>query len=222
MLTVANLSALYTDLRRAYGPQHWWPTQVDNPRFEILIGAVLTQHTAWTHAAAAVAALSRAGPLVPRVLLAHENLPELIRTAGTHRVKAGRLRALCNWVIAAGGLAKIDDMATTELRHALRGVHGIGPETADVIALYAFERPAFIADAYAFRLFERYGLWQGKTDYERLRRSVEATAVFDVSAYQEFHALLVDHAKNLCFKQKPDCERCALVACCGYGQAQVC
>lgn len=217
----ADIVAFHDRLAAAYGPQQWWPVQDDtSPRFEILIGAVLTQHTAWTNVETAIAALRDAGPLTPETLLAHDDLAALIRRAGPHRIKAGRLRSLCRWFIEAGGFEMLEARDTATLCRELRSLHGIGPETADVIALYAFDRPRFIADAYAFRIVERYGWWRGSRGYERLRQTVEAvvggrgTTAF----YAELHALVVAHAKQRCHKRRPDCDRCVLAMHCEYGR----
>lgn len=214
--------AFHDRLAAAYGPQHWWPVQDEtSPRFEILVGAVLTQHTAWTHVETAIARLRAAGPLTPEALLAYDDLPGLIRSAGPHRIKAERLRSLCRWFIEAGGFEMLEDKDTAALCRELRSLHGIGPETADVIALYAFDRARFVADAYAFRIFERYGWWHGRRRYEKLRETIEAamdergTAAF----YAELHALIVAHAKQRCHKRRPDCARCALVADCAFGRS---
>ncbi|HET7315060.1 hypothetical protein [Salinisphaera sp.] len=221
VLTNKTLTAFRDDLFSAYGPQHWWPVQDEkNLRFEILVGAVLTQHTAWTNVEIALAALREAGPLSAGALLAHDDLPALIRRAGPHRVKAERLRTLCRWFVDRGGFGAIEMLDTAALCRELRSLRGIGPETADVIALYAFDRPRFIADAYAFRIFERYGWWQGTRRYERLRCRVESAAAFDAEWFQELHALIVAHAKACCFKRTPDCERCVLADCCRFARGR--
>ncbi|MES1956152.1 endonuclease III domain-containing protein [Salinisphaera hydrothermalis] len=220
--TAAAIVDFHDRLAAAYGPQHWWPIQDPaNPRFEILIGAVLTQHTAWTNVEIAITALREAGSLTPEAMLAHDDLPALIRRAGPHRIKAERLRSLCRWFVERGGFAAIETLDTVTLCRELRSLHGIGPETADVIALYAFDRPRFVADAYAFRILERYGWWQGARRYERLRETIEAALGDDASAgfYDELHALIVAHAKQRCHKRAPDCGRCALAATCEYARA---
>jgi len=215
----ATLRAFYDDLLSAYGPQRWWPTQdPDNPRFEILVGAVLTQHTAWTNVEIAIAALRAAGPLTPQAILNHQDdLPELIRRAGPHRVKAERLRALCAWFLDVGGFETLSEWDSDTLRRRLLELRGIGPETADVIALYAFGRARFVADTYAFRIFERYGWWQGPRRYDTLRRTVEAAGPIDAAFYDELHALIVAHAKQRCHKRRPDCADCVLRPRCWYG-----
>ncbi|GAB3682620.1 endonuclease III domain-containing protein [Salinisphaera aquimarina] len=214
--TPQALRAFHDDLSTAYGPQRWWPTQdADNPRFEILVGAVLTQHTAWTNVDIAIAALREAGPLTAEALLAHADLPVLIRRAGPHNVKARRLRALCQWFVDNGGFETLAAWPSAALRRELLALHGIGFETADVILLYAFERPAFVADAYAFRILERYGWWRGRRNYERLRQQVEhAGPTADAAFYDELHALIVAHAKQRCHKRAPDCGQCVLASRC--------
>lgn len=214
------LRLFYDDLFAAYGPQRWWPSRDgDNPRFEILVGAVLTQHTAWTNVEVAIDRLCAAGPLTAQALLAHDDLPALIRRAGPHRVKARRLRALCAWFVDAGGFEALDACATSPLRRQLLALHGVGPETADVILLYAFDRPGFVADAYAFRIMERYGWSSGTRRYERLRHRVEAAGpTHDALFYAELHALIVTHAKARCHKRSPDCGACVLATRCAHGR----
>lgn len=215
-VTASALYAVFKRLLAAHGRQHWWPHQdSDHPRFEILVGAVLTQHTAWTSVERAITTLRAAGPLTAEVLLAHDNLPELIRQAGPHRIKAERLRALCRWFVASDGFSALDSLSTDALCSQLRTIRGIGPETADVIALYAFGRPRFVADAYAFRLFERLGWWQGSRRYESLRREIEAALPMqDAAFFDELHALIVAHAKISCHKRRPACAACALDSIC--------
>lgn len=221
--TAAAIMDFHDRLASAYGPQHWWPIQDEaNPRFEILVGAVLTQHTAWTNVEIAISTLRETGPLTPEIILAHDDLPGLIRRAGPHRIKAERLRSLCRWFIERGSFEAIEALDTATLCRELRSLHGIGPETADVIALYAFGRPRFVADAYAFRILERYGWWQGARRYERLRETIESAlgARAGAAFYDELHALIVAHAKQRCHKRAPDCARCALGRACAYGRAQ--
>ncbi|MES1932291.1 endonuclease III-like protein [Salinisphaera shabanensis T35B1] len=221
--TASGLREFHDRLGQAYGPQRWWPVQdADNPRFEILVGAVLTQHTAWTNVEIAIAELRKAGPLTAEALLAHDDLPALIRRAGPHNIKAKRLRALCAWFVEQGGFERLQTRDSGTLRRELLALHGIGHETADVILLYAFQRPAFVADAYAFRIMERYGWSSGTRNYERLRRSIEAVGPEDDAPfYDELHALIVAHAKQRCHKREPDCASCVLNDCCDYGRGWV-
>lgn len=216
--------ALYKRLYQAYGPQYWWPTHDRrNPRFEILVGAVLVQHTAWRNVEKAMSSLCRAGPLTAETLLAHEDLESLIRSAGTYRIKAARLRNLCQWFIDAGGFAAIATWDTEQLCQSLRALSGLGPETADVIALYAFERPRFIADAYAFRLFARYSGQDECSRYDDLARLVmdRLGSSVTVDFYNELHALIVAHAKQICHKRQPACRHCILADHCAHRQSQL-
>src|SRR5699024_9602557 len=128
--SAGQLQTLHDALLATYGPQHWWPA---DGRFEILVGAVLVQRTTWTSAAGAIRKLRADTALVPSAILAHADLAAALRSAGPHRVKAQRLRNLCQWFVDNGGFTALDEQATAVLRRSLRSVHGIGPETADAI-----------------------------------------------------------------------------------------
>ena len=214
-LTRGALARLYAALHRIYGPQHWWPA---HKPFEMMAGAVLVQNTNWSNAARAIAALKQARCLTPArvAALPLPRLAKLIRSSGTHRVKAKRLKALSRWLLEQGGVVKADRLTTHELRQSLLAVHGVGPETADCILLYVFDRPLFVADAYARRLLGRYGFEPVPDRYEPLRVAVEGAFKADSSTFNEFHALIVRHSKELC-RAKPICERCGLRRSCAYG-----
>jgi len=203
---------LFQRLRDHYGPQHWWPG--DSP-FEIMVGAVLTQNTAWTNVEKAIARLVAAECLSPEAIVAlppHE-LAELIRPAGYFNVKARRLQSLCRFLLEAGGTAALAHRATGPLRQALLMVHGIGPETADDILLYALERPIFVVDAYTRRLGGRLGLLDGTTNYEAIRALFEQALGLNCVLFNELHALIVHHAKNVC-RKRPRCGECCLANAC--------
>ena len=206
--TRAGLLRLHGSMLRAYGPQHWW--SATNP-FEIMAGAVLVQHTQWRAVAGVIQQLKAAKLMTAQRILdaPTRRLASLVRSAGTPRIKTQRLKALAAWVVEQGGIAKAKRLKTDVLRHSLLAVHGIGPETADCILVYAFRRPAFIADAYARRLFTRYGFESPVSRYEPLRHSLESMLKADAVFYNGFHALIVRHCKDTC-RAKPDCERCAL------------
>lgn len=214
-LTRGRLARLYAALHRIHGLQHWWPA---NKPFEMMAGAVLVQNTTWINAKRAIAALKQARCLAPAKVaaLSLPELAKLIRSSGTHRVKAKRLRALSLWLLEQGGVAKAGRLATHELRHSLLAVHGVGPETADCILLYVFGRPLFVADAYARRLLGRYGFEPVPDRYEPLRAAVESAFKADSAMLNEFHALIVRHSKELC-RAKPRCEYCPLRRSCAYG-----
>jgi endonuclease-3 related protein len=176
-----------------------------------MVGAVLTQNTAWVNVERAIARLRAAVALEPGAIVAlpDARLAELLRPSGYFNVKARRLKAFCAWYLGAGGLDRLARLDTPSLRHALLGVPGVGPETADDILLYAFERPVFVVDAYTRRVFGRLGLVDPDLDYERLRALFEGALGARVALFNEYHALIVRHAKDVC-RPRPRCETCCL------------
>ena len=164
-----RLIHIYNLLFKRFGPQHWWPG--DTP-FEIMVGAVLTQNTNWHNVEKALDNLKAIDILHPLGLhqTPEEQLAQLIRPAGYFKVKAKRLRHLLDWLFDAGGgqLEHHDQRSTPALREDLLAVHGIGPETADDILLYAFGRPVFVIDAYTRRLYARLGLCSRAEPYDDL------------------------------------------------------
>ncbi len=121
-------------------------------------------------------------------------------------------------VVEAGGLAALDRLSTGTLRRSLLAVHGVGPETADDILLYAFDRPVFVIDAYTRRLLERLGHPEGGAPYDVLRGRFEDALPRRVPVYKEYHALIVIHAKQIC-RPRPECDGCRLRPCCAAGEA---
>lgn len=210
------MKALFQQLQAAYGPQHWWPG--DTP-FEVMVGAILTQNTAWHNASRAIERLKASELLDPVVIagLKEHELAPYLRSAGYFRVKARRLRALCQWLVQSGGHSTLRRQSTARLRRGLLAVHGVGPETADAILLYAFERPVFVVDAYTYRLFGRWGLLDRERPpgYEALRASVEHAFGPDAETFNEFHALIVEHGKTVC-RTEPLCDRCPVAQGCGW------
>ncbi|WP_019025176.1 MULTISPECIES: endonuclease III domain-containing protein [unclassified Thioalkalivibrio] len=199
-------------LQGAYGDLQWWPAE---SAFEVMVGAVLTQNTSWTNVERAIANLRAADVLDPESLLAlpHETLAEHIRPSGYFNVKADRLRHLLRFLEQQGGVETLARMETEALRSALLGVKGVGPETADDIVLYAFERPVFVVDAYTRRLFERLGLPHARGAYDDLRAYVESELGPDAQAFNDLHALIVEHGKQRC-RPKPACKGCPLSDVC--------
>jgi len=210
--TRATFRGVYRRLYAANGTQHWWP---GDSRFEIMVGAVLTQNTAWTNVERAIANLKKAKALSPEPIVKapHKRLAAWLRPSGYFNVKAKRLKEMCRWLIAQGGVRRLARLSTHDLRAALIAVHGIGPETADDIVLYAFERPVFVIDAYTRRLFARLGLIKGDEGYETLRHLFERALGPDVPRFNEYHALIVRHGKDVC-RKKPLCGGCCLAGIC--------
>jgi endonuclease-3 related protein len=209
-----RLLEVFRALHAAYGPQDWWPGETP---FEVMVGAVLTQSTAWTNVERALDGLTRRIPLTAEAILSLpiEELAELLRPVGYFNVKARRLRAFCAGFLDHGGLEGLAAASTAELRHRLLAVHGVGPETADDMLLYAFERPVFVVDAYTRRIFTRLGVLSGNEGYETIRHGFEQALGPDAALFNEYHALIVRHGKDVC-RPGPRCAECCLRALCPF------
>jgi endonuclease III related protein len=205
-----RLLRLYDRLHRRYGPQRWWPARA---RFEIVVGAILTQNAAWRNAERAIARLRAAGALdVQTVLrLPSARLAALLRPSGTFRLKARRLRTFAAHVTRrhGGRLARLLALPLPALRDELRGIPGVGPETADAIALYAAGRPIFVVDAYTRRILARHRLVAPDADYAAVQALLMTHLPHDPALFNEFHALLVRVGKEHC-RTRPRCEGCPL------------
>lgn len=210
MTTNERLLQIYKLLLERFGPQYWWPGE---SRFEIIVGAVLTQNTNWANVEKAIANLRRAGVLNPRDLyeLGPRELGELIRPAGYWRLKTERIRNLLQWLSEyyAGQLEALESVATSQLRQELLSIKGIGPETADSILLYAFEREIFVVDTYTARIVCRHELMEYGAGYEELQELFDSNLPADAELFNEFHALLVRTAKEYC-RPRARCDGCPL------------
>lgn len=209
-----TLHQVYEQLLAAHGPRDWWPGETP---FEIMVGAILTQNTAWTNVEKAIAALKARDRLAPEAILAarRDHLAQWIRPSGYFNIKADRLRQFCRWYLDQGGWEVLQSRDTARLRQELLAVKGIGPETADDMLLYAFERPVFVIDAYTRRIFSRLGLLEEGMGYEELRARFEETLGPDVALFNEYHALIVQHGKDVC-RTRPRCGGCSLVQGCAW------
>ena len=210
--TGRTLLGFFDALLDAYGPQGWWPG--DSP-LEVIIGSILTQNTNWKNVEKAMDALKRAG-LLDWKALREVDLPKLaerIRPAGYYNLKARRLKNFVAWLWDRhqGKLETLEKIPSPELRQALLGINGIGPETADAILLYALERPVFVVDAYTSRVARRHGLIDDEADYERLKSLFENHLPEDTALFNEYHALVVEVGKRHC-KPRAQCEGCPLAA----------
>lgn len=208
------LEGVYAALLTHHGPQGWWPAESD---FEVVVGAVLIQRTAWRNAEQGLAALRAAGLLTADALAASSarRIEALVRPAGFYRQKAARLSAVARWLVARGSLARLAELADDELEAAWLALPGIGPETAAVICLYAFGRPLFVVDAYARRTFARLGWIGGDEPGPTLRRACEQALDANAATYNEYHALIVAHAKTHC-RPTPRCAGCPLLRYCAH------
>ena len=204
------LAAIYRALLREFGPQHWWPGRT---RLEVCVGAILTQNTAWTNVERAIRNLRRARALHLATLHTAPlpQLAEWIRPAGCFNVKARRLRAFTGLVADrfGGRLDKLLALPAAELRPMLLAVHGIGPETAASIVLYAAQQPVFVVDAYARRFLHRHG-WSGpRATYNEVAELFTARLPRDAQLFNEYHALIVALGKTFC-RPRPLCDKCPL------------
>ncbi len=175
-----------------------------------MVGAILTQNTAWINVEKAIHNLKQAKVLKLESILelSESDLAKLIRPSGYFNVKTKRLKNYCQWFNEQGQFRKLNRLKTPELRDAVLTVNGVGPETADDILLYAFERPVFVIDAYTRRLLLALEMVEGNESYEELRLGFEGyLGREDVQLFNEYHALIVRHAKEKCSKQS-DCKHC--------------
>ena len=198
-MTGETLREIYELLFERFGRQHWWPGET---RFEIMVGAILTQNTNWGNVEKAIGNLKGANLLTPEGLHGVDisELAALIRPAGYYNVKAKRLKNFIEWLFEAygGELGALDGIGTARLREELLGVKGIGRETADSILLYALGRGIFVVDAYTARVAIRHGLIEPEADYEQLRELFQSNLPQEVGLFNEYHALLVRVGKEFC------------------------
>ncbi len=229
-----RIQALYAQLLAAYGPQGWWPLSIKagargfdargyhpgtyghprtaEGRFEIVMGAILTQNSAWTNAEAALGRLRDAGIRLPADVHScpHGRLARLIRSSGYYNQKARKLKEVAALFRIEGSLAP----GAALPREELLSCWGIGPETADSILLYAFRVPTFVVDAYARRLLNRTGVVAGglQESYDDIQRIFHGALPNTHRLFNEYHALIVEHAKRHC-RASPVCAGCPVVVC---------
>lgn len=209
----ADLRGIFDRLLTAFGPQGWWPGETP---FEVIVGAVLTQNTAWANVERAIWNLKGAGALELEALhrIDAERLAELIRPSGYYNMKARRLKELVRFLVERGGIEALSKCGTEELRRALLGINGVGKETADSILLYAFNRPVFVVDAYTKRIFHRLGHLKEDAGYDDVKGFFEERLPRDAALYNEYHALIVRLGKERCRKTRPLCRGCPLSDLC--------
>lgn len=224
-----DLRLIFDSLYESYGPQGWWPLskggletkhyngnpENDIDRFEIIAGAILTQNTSWSNAEKAIFNLNKAKMLGPEKIAAAQEseIAELIRPAGYFNQKAKRLKLIARYFMDNPKLLKKD---LKELRIELLLLNGIGPETADSIMLYAAEKPSFVIDTYTKRIFSRL-LGKDFKNYDAWKDFFENSLEKDTKTFNEYHALIVEHAKRYCNKT-PKCKECIIRNSCLYSK----
>jgi endonuclease-3 related protein len=204
------LKEAYDRMARHYGPTHWWP---GDTAFEVAVGAILTQNTAWTNVEKAIRNLKRERLLAPRAVLACpvESLEQALKPSGYFRVKAKRLRSFCDYLVGCygGSMRRMSRRTLETLRPELLEVSGIGPETADDILLYACGKIVFVVDAYTRRIFSRHRVVPPDIGYAGLQEFFAVHVVPDLHTYKEYHGLIVWTGKEFC-RRVPRCDQCPL------------
>jgi len=203
---------IYGTLSKKFGPRHWWPADT---KFEVIIGAILTQNTAWINVERAIKNLKKAHLLTPGKMYALDikKLAGLIRPSGYYNIKSKRIKSFLNFLFKNynGSLKKLFANNPAVLRNQLLSINGIGPETADSIILYAAGKPAFVVDAYTKRIFSRQGKISAAAGYEEIQKFFTDNLPRSAKLFNEYHALIVELGKNIC-KTKPMCDICPINA----------
>jgi endonuclease-3 related protein len=211
MEAAETLRQYYTALRERLGQQGWWPART---RLEVILGAILTQNTAWSNAALAVRRLRKAGLLNLAKLqrASRSELEHCIRPAGFYRQKALTIRNFLRWLerVCGGSLATLFALPAQEARRELLTVKGLGPETVDAILLYAGRHPYFVVDAYTRRILARHRLVSARANYSAVQQFLQQHLPPDQALFNQYHALLVGVGKRFCRRLKPNCEACPL------------
>ncbi len=225
-----TIQTVFNTLITAYGPQGWWPilggdgasiykarkTLTAAQTFEICIGAILTQSVAWSNVEKALQNLKLNDYLHIEAIhtQTHETIAECIRPSGYFNQKAKKLKNFSNWLAANNfNLKIIKSLSIKKLRNELLSIHGVGPETADSMLLYAFHKKIFVIDAYTKRIFSRIGIITGNESYAEIQDLFHQEFDKSIIDYSEYHALIVAHAKDFC-KTKPICSGCCLEKVC--------
>ena len=200
----------YSLLYKMYGPMRWWPADGD---FEVCVGAILTQNTNWLNVEKAINNLKSQGPIKPSMLksINARRLARLIRPCGYYNIKTKRLKNFISYLYKAcsGNLRMLARKSLPKLRGELLDVKGIGPETADSMLLYAFNKPVFVVDAYTRRIAGCLGIAVSDASYDHIQRLFMDNLPKNRRLFNEYHALIVEHAKKVC-KSRPNCKECVL------------
>jgi endonuclease-3 related protein len=204
-----KLLRVYSILDSKYGPLNWWPGE--SP-LEVMVGAILTQNTAWSNVEKAITLL-KSNNLLSLKALREIDLPtleECIRPSGFFKQKSERIKRLVGLIDVrfGGSIKKMAQAPLSVLRKTLLQTNGIGPETADSMLLYALEKPVFVVDAYTRRIFGRLSIISGSEPYEEIRALFESN--LPAKTYNQYHALIVQTAKDFCKKRNPLCSECPL------------
>lgn len=210
-----ELMNIYDLMFSKAGSRHWWPAK---GRFEVIVGAVLTQFVSWKNVETAIKNLEDAGALSIQGICEIDTgrLEDLIRCTRFYKQKAKKLKVFCMHVksLYGGSLDRLFDKGINELRSELLSLYGIGEETADCIILYAAGKPIFVVDAYTRRIFCRLGYFDEGIKYREMQEFFSVNIPKEVKLYNEYHAQIVGIGANYCYGKKPKCNECSLERVC--------
>lgn len=206
-----KIKEIYSKLYKKYGRQHWWPvSSSQNAELEIILGAILTQNTSWKNVEKAIENLNKNNLIDIKKLneINSKRLAIFIKSSGYYNQKAKKIKNFITFVVKNydSNLLNLKKLNIKKLRKELLTINGIGRETADSIILYAFNKPIFVVDAYTKRIFERLFNVKFK-DYDELQELFHKNLLKNHKLFNEYHALIVEHGKNIC-RKKPLCEIC--------------
>lgn len=211
-----TIDKIFCILLAHFGKQNWWPAETP---FEVIVGAILTQNTSWKNVEKSISSIKEQGLMSPERLYAlnETTLAELIKSSGFYNLKAKRLKNFLNFF--AGYNFDLNQLRDdTQIRDKLLKIKGIGRETADSILLYALNLPYFVVDAYTKRIFFRLGFLKSEdVDYDEVQQLFTQNLPEDVELFKEYHALIVETAKNYC-KKRPCCNNCPLSSMCNHSK----
>lgn len=221
LLNRQTLLNIYRAMRKAHGYRRWWPGETP---FEIMVGAILTQNTAWKNVEKAIAGLKREKLLslsaIRKVPLA--KLAKVIRPSGYFNQKAKKLKALIQHIDQEykGSLQRMKKQPPATLREKLLSIWGIGPETADSILLYGLGKPVFVVDAYTKRILSRHRWIGAESDYSQIQRFFMERLPSSRRLFNDYHAQLVAVGNRYCGKSRPRCQQCPLFSFLPEGQKE--
>lgn len=211
-----SIALIYRQLLEFYGPQHWWPSESED---ETIMGAILTQNVAWSNVEKAIVNLKKAKILTLENILEIKSdvLADLVLPARFSRQKSVYLKETAsffkNYQYDYERLSQLYSLH--DLRKKILDIKGVGNETADTILLYALKLPSFVVDAYTKRIFYRLGLLNHEqTSYHQVQEMFHLSLNHEASLFNEYHALIVQLAKDFCLKKNPLCEDCPLNLAC--------
>lgn len=209
--SLPQISLMFISLYDFFGPQGWWPGE---STFEVCIGAILAQNTAWKNAERAIKNLKTKELLSAEQLfkMQENKLSEHLRPSGYYKQKAKAVKNFLTFLFSKyeGNVQQMFNQETGILRQQLLDIKGIGPETADSILLYAGNKPIFVVDGYTRRLAIRYNLIEKEASYNDLQELFSKNLPFGVYLFNEYHALIVRLGKTFCLKNQPKCQECPL------------